>query len=163
MGKIVKHRNACIACDSSDGMQIYEDDTAFCFSCQKFFKAEEVLSSVKDLRVPMKTPDFKKTTTIPTVDEIKELPVKGFGDRALFKDICEFYDVHVGLDPNDGSTIKQHYYPYGDGFKCRVVDKKDFFAIGKCNKLFGQDKFNPGGKRLIITEGEIDCLSVAQA
>ena len=34
--------------------------------------------------------------------------------------------------------------------------------IGKAKKLFGQDKF-AGGRMLVITEGEIDALTVAQA
>ena len=40
---------------------------------------------------------------------------------------------------------------------------KEFRVLGKPSLLFGQREFNSGGKMLVITEGEIDALSVAQA
>ncbi|AOJ72262.1 hypothetical protein WS83_03195 [Burkholderia sp. MSMB2042] len=48
--------------------------------------------------------------------------------------------------------------------KLRTPDK-DFVVLGKLKQagLFGQYLFRSKGKRVIVTEGEIDCLSVAQA
>jgi len=61
-----------------------------------------------------------------------------------------------------------HYYPYTkDGqvvaYKKRTLPK-DFSVVGtfKNTELFGQSVAG-GGKFLVITEGELDCMAVAQA
>jgi twinkle protein len=71
-------------------------------------------------------------------------------------------------DP-DGN-VKEHYYPYTKNgqivaYKERVCDGKKFMTQGdfKDVELFGQSLFAPGGRKLVITEGEIDALSVATA
>jgi len=95
-----------------------------------------------------------------TLDEIKELRSKGLKERAIETEVMKFFDVKVSFD-EDG-IVDAHYYPYDeDSYKVRKLPK-EFYWVGKSQKLFGQTKFNPGGKRLIITEGEIDALSVAQ-
>ena len=48
--------------------------------------------------------------------------------------------------------------------KIRTKDKK-FYWLGDKSKagLYGQHLWGEGGKRLVITEGELDALSVSQA
>lgn len=166
MGKIVKKNQPCldqISCKSSDARQVYENGSSFCFSCQKPFDAQEneylpkpkheVISNPRDSRELLEVPSF---------------PIRGFKDRLITKDACEFFGVKSAYD-SDGNIAK-HYYPYPGGgvFKVRVVATKDFYWLADYGKekaadLFGRDKFAGGGKTLIITEGEIDALSVAQS
>ena len=95
--------------------------------------------------------------------EVAELDVRGFQERGIKKVISEFYKVRVEYD--DNKNITAHYYPYGVtdivGYKVRQIPK-DFRSIGKIKGLFGQLQFN-SGKRLVITEGELDAMTVAQA
>lgn len=158
MGKIVVKNQPCLnkECGSHDARQIYEDSTSFCFSCQSFFpKQESEIVQQSD-----RAPNFFKSKTTP--EEIKEFPIRGFKERKITKIVTEFFDVRVSY--NDAGEIDTHYYPYDNGksYKVRKLPK-EFIWINKSQNLFGQTKFNGGGKRLIITEGEIDALSVAQA
>ena len=94
--------------------------------------------------------------------EIQTYAVRGFKERAITKDVCEFFNVRVSYGSN--GEIDTHYYPYDEGkaYKIRALPKT-FTWVNKSDGLFGKDKFQGGGKRVIITEGEIDALSVAQA
>lgn len=160
MGKIVKPNNPCLnpKCKSSDARQIYEDGTSFCFSCSQFFKADGNIQGISERETVV---DKQRKETL---EEIKDLPIKAINDRKISKSICEFFGVKVSVD-EDG-LIDAHFYPYGEteitGYKRRKLPK-EFNWIGEAGKLFGRQLFPGGGKRLIIVEGEIDALSVAQA
>ena len=152
MGKIVSKNRPC-TCGSHDARQIYEDGTAFCFSCKKFFSANEKVEEPLEIK-------SEYNTKLP-LEEIRTYPIRGFEERQIEKAVAEYYDVRVSYDAN--GKIDTHYYPYGElCYKIRKLPKM-FTCIGKPITLFGQDKFNSGGKRVIITEGEIDAMSVAQA
>jgi twinkle protein len=160
MGRIVSKNNPCLnpECGSSDARQIYEDDTSFCFSCQTFFKAEE------DTGERMTTsPSLILKSAKTSIEEIATYPVRGFKERGITKNITEFFGVKVSY--NDAGEIDTHYYPYIDGdnvsYKIRKLPKV-FSSVGTFRGLFGKDVFQGGGKRLIITEGELDALTVAQ-
>ncbi len=155
MGKIVKHNQPCPACGSSDARQIYENGSSHCFSCKKNFKGDTVVSP---------SPPLRKKPSV-TLEEINEFAVRGFQERGITKNVCEFFGVKVSY--NDSGEIDTHYYPYQDknketSYKVRKLPK-EFYWVGKSAHLFGHHLFSPGGKRLIICEGEIDALSVAQA
>lgn len=161
MSKIIKRNLACLnkECGSSDARQLYDTGTSFCFSCQTWFNKQEN-EEVEVPTEPRKAPDFFKK--VMGIDEIHELPIRGFKERNITKVVCEFFEVRVSYGEN--GEIDAHYYPYDDNnaYKVRKLPK-DFTWTGKSQNLFGQTKFNGAGKRLIITEGEIDALSVAQA
>ena len=72
---------------------------------------------------------------------------------------------------NAAGVIDTHYYPYtvkGEAvaYKKRTLPK-DFRVVGdlkhKGLELFGQSKFQGGGFKLVITEGELDAIAVQQA
>jgi len=158
MGKIVNKNQPCLSndCGSSDARQIYEDGTSFCFSCKGYFKKEE------DILQPV-IEDKQIKTKWPSIEEIDSYDTRGFKERGITKKVSEFFKVKVGYD-TDGQ-IAEHYYPYGypkvEGYKIRKLPK-EFLSTTKLNSLFGQSCFN-GGKTLVITEGELDAMSVAQA
>jgi len=164
MGKIVQKNLPCLSptCGSSDARQLYEDGSSHCFSCKKTFRGAAASFVAPSKVVPEE--GFKKVpyTKMPTIEEIAEFPTRGFVERKITKDICEFFGVKVSYD-EDGE-IDTHYYPYHDGlgFKVRKLPKT-FTFIGKSPSLFGREKFAGGGKRLVIVEGEMDALSMAQA
>ncbi len=155
MGKVVVKDQPCLSksCGSSDARQIYEDGTSFCFSCQSFFPRQDHEDYVEHKK------EYSKKLTI---DDIKELPCRGFAERDISKDVTEFFGVKVAYGEN--GEIDTHYYPYDKdrAYKIRKLPKA-FSWVNKSDDLFGRDKFNGAGRRLIITEGEIDAMSVAQA
>ena len=153
MGKIVEKNQACldqVSCKSHDARQVYEDGSSFCFSCSSYFPSPDKLPKTE--KVQMSTM---------SIETVAALPVKGFKERLIRKETCEFFGVKVGYDAE--GNINEHYYPYSNGgYKCRKLPKQ-FSWVGTPNGLFGMKVFNGGGKRLVITEGELDAMSVAQA
>lgn len=158
MGKIVVANQPCIDqvnCKSSDALQIYEEGGSHCFSCGGHF------SPAKTAGVEIVTKKSVSKGSKTTVEEIKGFTSRGFSDRKIKKNVCEFFEVKVSY--NADGEIDTHYYPYSDGgYKVRKLPKI-FSFIGPYGGVFGKDKFTGGGKRIVITEGEVDALSVAQA
>jgi twinkle protein len=153
MGVIVEKNLPCLKCKSSDARQKYEDGTSYCFSCSSFFPPDGEKGSGHKESFAMNT----KVTTV----EIDAFKSRGFQERKIRKETCEYFGVKVSY--NDNGEIDTHYYPYSNGgYKCRKLPKT-FTWTGTPNGLFGMKTFNGGGKRVVITEGEIDALSVAQA
>lgn len=160
MGKVAVRNQPCLntqTCNSHDARQIYEDGTSFCFSCKSFFPKQENEEIIKE-----PVTQFRKESML-TLDQIKELPSRALNDRKISKEVVEFFKVKVSFDSNTGNP-DAHFYPYDDekGYKIRKLPKS-FSWVNKSNSLFGKERFAPNGKRLIITEGEIDALSIAQA
>jgi len=157
MGQIVTRNQPCEKCESSDAKQIYDDGSAFCFSCKSnFFAPKEGY---------MEQPEIKKDWSNRLQEVQNDYPSRGFKERNIYLQVAEHYGVKVSYDL-DGN-IDAHYYPfYADdklcGYKVRRLPK-DFSSIGTVRGgLFGQQLYS-GGPRLVITEGELDAMSVQSA
>ena len=162
MGRIVIKNQACESCGGSDPKQIYEDGSAFCFSCRKSFPKPKEESDSLEFE-PVKT---NSSWSDSKLQEVKnEYTTRGFRERNIFKQVADHYGVKVSYDI-DGD-IDAHYYPYYSdntlvGYKVRKLPK-DFTSIGTIRGgMFGQSLYN-GGKRLVITEGELDAMAVQSA
>jgi twinkle protein len=156
MGKIISRNNPCLSaeCGSHDARQIYEDGTSFCFSCKKFFPKDPEMTIEYKQEEKEKKESYK--------EEYETLAYTELKDRRIDKKVCEFFGVKVEFD--ESGTISKHIYKYtDDSYKVRQLPKKFYWkGTAAPTGLFGMNLFNPG-RRLIITEGEIDALSVAQA
>lgn len=160
MGQIVQSKLPCkdqVDCCSSDAMAVYDDNSYFCFSCGKRFPPDGEIQEL--VSIP------EKPNNLFNLEEIATYPVRGIKERGVTKTVCDFFDVRVSVDSS--GNIDTHYYPYGvtevDSYKVRTLPKT-FISTGKLHGLFGQRKFSgASNKQLIITEGEIDALVVAQS
>jgi twinkle protein len=161
------HYEACPKCPSSDAFAYKDaDEWGHCFSCGQGSRIEgsESVTTAKKKAPTAHQDDVGHMETI----DINQFDVRGFQERNIRKNISAHYGVRVSYDA-DG-TINSHFYPYTKkgnivGYKERQLPKK--FAIhgdakGKGLEMFGQSQAT-GGKILVITEGELDCLAVAQA
>jgi len=146
-------KESCVSCSSSDAFAIYDDGHGYCFSCHHYEKSVE---QTADADQPQQPTNVTKIQTPTTRGAFVDLP-----KRRLFEKTLRRFNYTVD---NEG----KHYAPYYDkqgkvvAQKVRTPDK-DFYVTGDLNKagLFGQQLWSPG-HRLVITEGEIDCLSYAQ-
>ena len=119
---------------------------------------------------------FKKENFTPstreTVEEILRYPIKELVDRKISKATCERFGVRVALSEKDGKSVEAIYFPYKIDGKVKGFKKKDltkpkserghFTYIGTVDiscELFGQDVGPTGGKKITITEGELDQLA----
>jgi twinkle protein len=158
---------ACPKCASSDALAYKDgDEWAHCFSCGKNSKIEGSEST------QMATKKAVKDTVISdymSLEDIEGLDHRGFRERNIRKNIAEHFGVRAAYE-DDGVTISDHFYPYTKkgqlvGYKHRALPKSFHIvgdAKGKGLELFGQNVAT-GGKRLIITEGELDAMAVSQA
>jgi len=102
------------------------------------------------------------------LEEIASLPSLSLPDRKLNSSTLEHYKVKVEVDEANGQPAA-HYYPVRkddavSGYKKRTLPKT-FTSIGDGKgavELFGQATCPKSGKRLLITGGELDCLSAYQ-
>ena len=148
-------KTSCEKCGSSDAVEVYEDGHEFCFSCREYNPNKE--------RPEMNASPTYTPTTMGDIPTYGSYPINS---RGITKEVVDFFNVKMSVD-SDGKP-ESHYYPYTKGgqtvaYKERRLPKQ-FCTHGdfKDTDLFGQSLFS-GGRTLVITEGEIDCLSVAQA
>jgi len=154
----VKYHLPCPLCSSSDAVSLNKDGSAYCFSCQQYIR------------------EYNMETNHETTNRVNEYQVKDFLkesnfaeiiDRNLKEDTCKRYGVTVKMD--SVGSITHHYYPYHDkqgakiATKTRYTKLKEFSIQGntKNSGLFGEHLFTKG-KYIIVTEGELDCLSAYQ-
>ena len=137
----------CPSCGSSDALARYTDGHGHCFSCLHYEHGDDT--------TPLPTTTNKRLMDF-TGDYV---PLKG---RNLREDTLKKFNVRYD---HDTKTIRFPYYSQAGqlvGFKSRDTDK-DFKWAGKNDDhaLFGQQLWGRG-KEIVITEGELDCLSVFQ-
>jgi twinkle protein len=167
----------CTSCESSDAMALYEQEdgtvNATCFSCGHYEPNPERSSSGSTRQEEMprsRRSEIKSTLSVEQISECPSLPIP---DRGIKQYTSDFYGVKTILNGLDGKTPVAICFPYYKhihntysitGYKKRLLEDKIFTSIGdtKDTLLFGQDKFLDGGKKLYITEGELDCLSLYQ-
>ena len=151
---VVVGREACPKCrdngrdNSGDNLARYSNGGAYCFSCEYYERGEGSAvvepspSSFKVYRGAIKSLDHRKIDT---------KPCRVFGYQTA--DI-RGKDIEIANYFKDGNLVAQHM---------RGPDKT-FHWVGSPRgcELFGQHLWGNGGKKIVITEGEVDALTVAQ-
>ena len=154
----VKYHLPCPLCSSSDAVSMNKDGSAYCFSCQQY---------IKDYDMEVTEDTTNGTIENQTKDFLKESNYAEIVDRNIKEESCKRYGVTVKVDSI--GVITHHYYPYHDkqgakiATKTRFTKLKEFSIQGntKMSGLFGEHLFQKN-KYIIITEGELDCLSAYQ-
>jgi twinkle protein len=154
-------KTKCPACPSSDGFAVYDDGHGYCFVCNHYERDVEG----KEEDMPLDT--TIKSNWCPEVFKTNTGDARGCQERRITKTIAEHYGVRV--DYNSNRNITAYHYPYYKdnelvAYKTRKLPKQ-FSTVGDFKDVwpFGCQSFGMGGKRLVITEGEFDAMSVAQA
>lgn len=103
-----------------------------------------------------------------SVEDGLDHPIRGIVDRGISYATAEHFGVRIGVSPTDGETPVYTLFPrYREGnlvgFKTRTADKHFFSTGGNNVDLFGAENTRSTGKKLYITEGEYDAMSVFQA
>ena len=154
----IRHQQ-CNSCGSSDGCALYDDGHTFCFSCNKHTRnttmnSDTVIENLNTTPVPAGNFSFVKGEAV------------ALNKRGLAEDTCHKWEYQIG-DFN-GKPVQIANYRTVDGTlvaqKLRFPNK-DFSFIGDTKQvgLYGQHLWKDGGKMVVVTEGEIDALSVSQA
>ena len=149
-GTFIYH-TPCPSCGSSDANAHYSNGTAYCFSCKKWTKGEGDEAPVR--------PKDKGDVHFLYGDSVP------LHMRGIHEDTCKKFNYEVGEHRGEKVQIA-NYYKDGQRVAQHTRNKnKEFKWIGdaKSVDLFGQHLWRDGGKRLVITEGEIDAMTISQA
>ena len=144
--EFVRHE-PCNNCGSSDANSLYTDGHYFCFSCQTYTPAEGINLISQSQRT---------MTNAQLRGEAEALH-----RRRLSEKTCKFFRIY-----RDGDTLRFPYFTQ-DGVLAgvKVKTKKKIFTYEgvSTDTLFGQHLFPTTGKRIVITEGELDAASCYEA
>ncbi len=141
-------KGACPDCSSSDACALYTDGHTHCFSCGTTRKTGDVTPSVNP----------KKPSGFLTGD------YRDLGVRKITEETCRKFGYQVGEHKDKAVQIAPYYNRQGElvAQKIRGADKSfSIFGSLEHSQLFGAQLWN-SGKKIVITEGEIDCLTVSQ-
>lgn len=143
----VVSQGPCPSCTSSDAWTIYSDHGGYCFSCGHYEKGDSSKASQLPRNLPSKMVNYSGDFV-------------SLRNRNINVETCKKYNVR-----QEGPSLRFPYYSSSGrivGYKERSPDKQ-FTFVGKNeeHQLFGQHLWG-SGKSIVITEGELDCLSVSQ-
>ena len=148
------YKGPCDSCNSSDACAVYTDGHTHCFSCGNHTDGEggEVI---------MKEETKKDWTPLQG-----ETPDEGLSSRKLDARALREYGVTLARDPRLGMVQVYPYYDKNKGLVAQHLRTKDKQFPWKGNPVlaqpFGSRVRSDTGKRLVVTEGELDALAAYQ-
>lgn len=153
---VVIDREPCPKCqangndNSGDNLARYDDGHGYCFACGHFEKGDD--DYVAPERADRDFNPYRGSCVEIPSRWIEEKTCRRYGYQVATSNGKEF---HIANYYKNQQLVAQHL---------RGVEPKSFKWTGspKGCELFGQNLWSEGGKRLVITEGEIDCLTVNQ-
>ena len=141
----------CETCGSSNNGSLYTDGHTYCHVCGTYTHADggpvaqgrtrvkDLLSGVEPIALASRKLDIETTTKFGygvTTSNGQTVQVAPYRDKS-------------------GQIVAQHI---------RTKDKQfSWRGANVTTELFGKHLWGEGGKKIVITEGEIDCMSVSQA
>lgn len=145
-------KEPCPSCGSRDNLARYSDGHVYCFGCEYYEHGEGMEETQEQIVEQGK-------------DLIPEGLVSTLEKRAITFETC----AHFGYTVSElgGQKVQVANYRVGGVIVAQKVrfKNKDFRFLGNTKAphlLFGQHLWRDGGKRVVVTEGEIDALSVSQ-
>ena len=148
--EFIRHE-ACPDCGSKDNLAVY-DDHSYCFGCHAYNWADDD-KKVEDTR--QTTKDLKLCTT----GEYEPLR-----KRKLTLETCKKFDYQCANSAGKPVQIANYRDSKGNVVAQKVRTKDKRFTVrgdAKAMTLFGSHLWK-AGRKLVITEGEIDAMSVSQ-
>jgi twinkle protein len=155
--QVVRSKQSCDECGSSDAKAYYDDGHSHCYSCN-VTKQNDGESTMSGYVTLTGSGELDRLVAKWSASKGSAIP-----ERNLPSAVVSKYGVVV-----DGDL---HMYPYFNadqtepvGFKVRNVSTKGFRVVGDIKEagLFGQHRFgNHERKRVVVVEGELDALAAS--
>lgn len=144
------YHEPCPKCGSSDACGVFSDGHRYCYSCNTYFRPDWSVKS-EGVRVSKECIPF---------EDLEEVSLT---KRCIGKDTCSKFKYFSTVYKGKPCQVACYYDDSGNlvGQKLRFPDKS-FAVLGRIsNRLYGSQLW-ASGKKIVITEGEIDCLTVSQ-
>ena len=149
----IRTHRPCPHCGSHDALAEYTDGHTYCYSCETYTNPTKKIK--KEDKQKMSGKLITNLTEYPTLTK-----------RKLTEETLRKFEYKCYI--KNGNQI-QHVAPYYDknlNLKAQHIRgaDKQFSWRGEPDdiQLFGQKLWSAGGKRLTITEGEIDAMTISQ-
>lgn len=149
----IRTHRPCPHCGSHDALAEYTDGHTYCYSCETYTNPTKKIKK-----------EDKQKMSGKLITNLTEYPI--LTKRKLTEDTLRKFEYKCYI--KNGNQI-QHVAPYYDknlNLKAQHIRgaDKQFSWRGEPDdiQLFGQKLWSAGGKRLTITEGEIDAMTVSQ-
>lgn len=153
----------CDNCGSSDGNSVYSDGHQFCFVCERRVPASEErkqeLSSRRRIVGGGKPMTSNVWNFVESNGRYSALTARG-----ISKETCQKAGYWIAKVDGVMYQVADYRDQNGNIVSQKVRDKdKKFKTTGshKSDALFGKHLWN-GGKKIVVTEGEIDMLTVME-
>nr|DAQ24459.1 MAG TPA: DNA directed DNA polymerase [Caudoviricetes sp.] len=162
-GSVFLRHEPCPECRKHGGdidgnnLARYSDGHAHCFCCGYYERGEQ-----RDESEGTSTNNSSRGKRNFSLLDVTYRPITA---RGLTQETCQLFGYGISRYHGVLCHVAPYYDQHGDLIAQHIrMDGKQFRWIGESKdvKLFGQNLWKRGGKRVIITEGEIDCLSVSQ-
>ena len=139
----------CPSCGSRDNLARYSDGHGFCFGCSYYEHADgEANQAVRRNDLGLLDIEFQPLTK-----------------RGITEETCRKWGYGVATFNGEPVQVANYKNDKGELIAQKVRTRsKDFITLGKTKSLnlWGENLWRDGGKMIVITEGEIDALSVSQ-
>lgn len=160
---IFLYHTPCENCGSSDGNSMWSDGHQWCYVCETWLPLPKDSDELPSKSYKTKEGGSKKVSDVLNMHSANG-GYQSLKARGITEETCRKYGYWVGKDYQKTYQIANYYDESGQVVFQKLRDKdKNFVTRGKSSDrlLFGKHLWN-GGRMLVITEGEIDCLTVAQ-
>jgi twinkle protein len=144
----------CSNCGSSDGVGVYDDGHGYCFACNSHFQDYDDKAALP-----------KQASSNLTASGLTELSYSALSARGISEKTCKFWRYQVGNFKGKPVQVANYYTDSGVSLAKVRFQNKDFLQIGKGKlPLYGSWLWQRGSstKQVIVTEGELDALSISQ-
>ena len=142
----------CPACGSRDNLARYSDGSAHCFGCKHHEHPSDN---------PTPSPKGKPMTS-DLIDDLEILPIPS---RKLTLKTADRFGYAMGKDHKGRACHVSPYYRDGKLVAQHLrYPGKNFRIVGDTKELpfFGQRHCSGSGRRIVVTEGQLDAMSVDQ-
>lgn len=142
-------------CGSSDAFSINDRGWGKCFSCGRNFRVGEEGQGGRQVARKI----------VPDRSLVPFGEYRALTKRKLTEETCRKFGYFVGEFNGKTVQVAPYYNKEGQLVAQKVrFPNKDFVTTGDFKKvsLFGSQLWGSGGKKLVITEGEIDAMTVSQ-
>jgi twinkle protein len=147
------HKGPCTPCGSSDANATYDDGHSYCFSCGAYGRGEG--------ETPRTHTPKRNALMQPLTGECV-----GLARRKITEATCQKFGYIVATQGRTPVQAAPYYDDAGTlvAQKIRTADKQ-FRINGSLDDAlpFGAHAWPKTGKKIVITEGEIDAMSMSQA
>ncbi len=151
--RFIQHE-ACPSCGSKDNLARYDDGHGFCFGCGHHEKGEH-------------TGDYPAPPRRDTMsDKLISLgEYQGLPSRRIREETAEKFHYHVARFNGKPVQVANYHSETGQVVAQKVrMPGKEFIILGDSTAAlpFGAAVWPKSGKKLVVTEGEIDAMSFSQ-